>query len=275
MRSTTGWSRRGWLITLSVAGLAGLAGLSTAGLACSRSDQLREREALNVAAAMSLREAMARVERGYETANPEINVALNLAGSQALAAQILAGAATDVFVSADEAQMQRLVDADLADAAIEIASNRLVAIAARGSGLRLPEHLGRAGTKVVLAAPEVPAGAYARQALDRLSLRREVEANLVSEEDNVRAVVQKVSLGEADAGLVYATDVRAADPGSVTLIELPGAESIRATYVAAALRGARDLQRARAFVERLRGPEVQAIFAELGFGPIAAAQAST
>jgi molybdate transport system substrate-binding protein len=270
VRSTTGWSRRAWLVTLSVAGLG------AAGLACSRPGQLGERETLNVAAAMSLREVMARIERGYETAHPEINVALNLAGSQALAAQILAGAATDVFVSANQAQMQRLVDAGLADAAVEIASNRLVAIAARGSDLHLPKHLGRAGTKVVLAAPEVPAGAYARQALERLSLRREVEANVVSEEDNVRAVVQKVSLGEADAGIVYATDVRAADPGSVEVIELPGSESIRATYVAAALRGARDVARARAFVERLRGREVQAIFADLGFGPIAgSARAST
>ncbi|MEZ4381756.1 MAG: molybdate ABC transporter substrate-binding protein [Nannocystaceae bacterium] len=269
MRSTNGWSRRGWLTTL------GIAGLGAAGLACSRTEQFGEREELIVAAAMSLREVMARVERAYEAAHPEINVTLNLAGSQALAAQILAGAATDVFVSADRAQMQRLVDAELAEPAVEIASNRLVAIAARGSDMHQAKDLGRDGAKVVLAAPEVPAGAYARQALDRLGLRREVEANVVSEEDNVRAVVQKVSLGEADAGIVYATDVRAADPGSVARIELPGAESIRATYVAAALRRARDPSRARAFVERLRGAEAQAFFAELGFGPIAAAGQAT
>ncbi len=219
-----------------------------------------------VASAMSLSEVMSRIEAALEADDPALDVVLNLAGSQALAAQILAGAAADVFISANAAQLQRLVVAGLASEPRPIASNRLVAIAAIGSGLSRPQDLGRKGLKVVLAAPEVPVGAYSREALAKLGIEKPVLQNLVSEEENVRAVMHKVSLGEADAGIVYATDVRNAAPGSVLTIELPGAKEIRATYLASTVLGGPEPVRALAFVNHLLSAQAQTIFAEAGFG---------
>ncbi len=252
------WTRRAWL------GSAGGAALALVVVGCRRRDRSGR---LVVAAAMSLAEVMARIEAMAERGSPSVDVVLNLAGSQALAAQLLGGARADVFVSANAAQLQRVVDAGLAWPPQVIASNRLVAIVAKGSGLALPEELGRAGVKVVLAAPEVPAGAYAREALGRMGLREQVLGNLVSDEENVGAVVQRVSLGEADAGIVYATDVRAAPPGSVAVIELAEAEPVRANYLASPLRASERPEEAAGFIEMLLAPPAQAIFAELGFGP--------
>ena len=237
--------------------------LALLGLSCSKG---QNRASLLVASAMSLREVMSRIKAALEAEDSTLDVVLNLAGSQALAAQILAGAAADVFISANAVQLQRLVDAGLASEPRPIASNRLVAIAALGSGLLEPQDLGRKGLKVVLASPEVPVGAYSREALARLGIEEPVLKNLVSEEENVRAVMHKVSLGEADAGIVYATDVRNAAPDSVLTIELPGAEEIRATYLASAVQGGPEPLRALAFLDHLQSAQAQAIFAQAGFG---------
>jgi len=220
-----------------------------------------------IGAAMSLRECAPQIEAHYEAERPTVDVVMNLAGSQTLAAQILAGAAVDVFLSANAAQLQRLVAADLAGPPRAFASNHLVAIASLTSGLQSPADLGREGLKIVLAAPEVPAGAYAREALDLMGLREPVIRNLVSEEDNVRAILHKVRLGEADAGIVYATDLRAVPPGSVIAIDLAAARSIRATYYATVLRRSGEPERAAAFVDQLFTPATQRVLAEFGFGP--------
>lgn len=246
-----GWSRRSLL--------AGLA----AGLACGRAP--RGRAPLVVAAAMSLREVMATCERAFEADHPAIDVALNLAGSQVLAAQILEGAAIDVFLAADARQMDRVITAGLAGPSIAFAANRLVMIAAAASDLRAPAELARPGVQLVLAGPDVPAGAYARDALARLGIRDAALAGLVSEEDNVRAVVQKVSLGEADAGIVYATDVIAAPPGSLRVIELPEAASIRALYYAAVIRSSPQKDAAEAFVDALQGPACRQALVAAGY----------
>ncbi len=256
------WSRRAWLGGAGASGLGLLLGGALGGCRGGAPG-----EVLNVAAAMSLAEAMGRIEALAESEEPGTDVVLNLAGSQALAAQLLAGARADVFVSANAVQLQRVVDAGLAEPPQVIASNRLVAIVAQGSGIVRPAQLGDGGVKVVLAAPEVPAGVYAREALGMMGLRRAVLDNLVSDEENVRAVVQRVSLGEADAGIVYATDVRAAAPGSVEVIELPEVASIRARYLASPLRDSKGPAKAAAWVAMLRASPAQAIFAELGFGP--------
>ncbi|MCA9638257.1 MAG: molybdate ABC transporter substrate-binding protein, partial [Myxococcales bacterium] len=144
-------TRRRWL-----AAALGLA------LGCRRSSS--GRRPLTVAAAMSLSEALTAIARDFEGAHPEVELLLDLAGSQALAAQILAGAAVDVFVSADLAQLQRVVDAGLAEAPTTIAANRLVVIAGSEVALAEAADLAAAERKVVLCAPEVPAGAYARAA---------------------------------------------------------------------------------------------------------------
>ena len=233
-----------------------------AALACGRPGA--RREALVVAAAMSLREVMEACERGFEAEHPGVDVVLNLAGSQALAAQILEGAAVDVFLSADARQMDRVVAAGLAGPSVAFAANRLVVIATPQSGLWSPAELGRPGLKVVLAGPQVPAGAYAREALGRLGVREAALANLVSEEEDVRGVIHKVRAGEADAGIVYATDVAAA-PGSLAVIELPEAAAVRALYYAAVIRSSRQAALAQAVVDDLQGPRCRAALTAAGF----------
>lgn len=249
------WSRR--------RALAGLGAGLAAALACGRAP--RGKTSLIVAAAMSLREVMVACERAFEADHPGIDVIQNLAGSQALAAQILEGAAVDVFLAADARQMDRVVAAGLAGPSIAFAANRLVMIAAAASDLQAPQDLARPGVQLVLAGPEVPAGAYAREALGRLGLREAALAGLVSEEEDVRGVVHKVSLGEADAGIVYATDVVAAPPGSLRVIELPQAASIRALYYAAVIRSSAQKDAAEAFVAALQGPAAREALLAAGF----------
>ncbi|MEZ4448256.1 MAG: molybdate ABC transporter substrate-binding protein [Nannocystaceae bacterium] len=220
---------------------------------------------LVVAAAMSLREVMAACERDFEAEHRGVDVVLNLAGSQTLAAQILEGAPVDVFLSADAAQMDRVVAAKLTGSSVAFAANRLVIIATPSSGVEAPADLTRPNLHLVLAGPSVPAGAYAREALGRLGIRDDALAGLVSDEENVRAVVHKVSLGEADAGIVYATDVAAAPSGSLRVIELPEAASIRALYYAAVLRASKEPALAEAFVASLMAPAAREALAAAGF----------
>src|SRR6266699_4443683 len=160
---------------------------------------------IKVFAAASLTAAFNKIGQDYTAANPDTKVTFNFAGSQALATQIQRSAPADVFASADTTNMGKV--ASLVGTPQNFASNLLRIVVAKGnpkaikglSGLSNPD------LKVVLAAPEVPAGRYAQQAL----AAQHVTVKPVSLEDNVKAVVTKVSLGEADAGIVYVTDVTA------------------------------------------------------------------
>jgi len=173
---------------------------------------------LTVYAAASLTDAFRDLGRTLEAAHPGLTVRFNFAGSQQLALQIEQGAPADVFASADQRWMSYAAEKGLvAGESAIFARNRLVAIVPRTNPARiggLPD-LARRGTKVVVAAEAVPAGKYSREALEKLSTApgfppeyaRRVLANVVSQEENVKAVVAKVQLGEADAGLVYRSDV--------------------------------------------------------------------
>ena len=163
---------------------------------------------LRVLAAASLTEAFTELARAFEAAHPDVDVTLSFAASSALTEQIIRGAPADVFASADQTTMDRVVGTGNAAEPRIIARNRLALLVEKGNpkGIRSLADLARPGVVLVLCAPEVPCGRFAAAALARDA----PGARPASLEDNVKAVASKVILGEADAGIVYVTDVKAA-----------------------------------------------------------------
>jgi molybdate transport system substrate-binding protein len=233
---------------------------------------------ITVNAAASLREAFEAAAPEF-TKNTSIAVTFNFGGSDALSAQIAQGAPVDVFASANEAQMQKLASAGLllAPAAI-FARNRLVVVAPNvpGNTIESLRDLATPGTRVVLAAPSVPVGDYARRAFAKVAghngfaadFAAAVEKNVVSNEIDVKAVVTKIALDEGDAGIVYATDVTPALADKVKVVPLPADAAVEAKYPIAAVRASHDPDAARAFVAFVLGPQGQAALRERRFlGP--------
>jgi molybdate transport system substrate-binding protein len=184
---------------------------------------------------------------------------LQLAGSQDLRLQIENGAAADVFASADEEQMRRLGDLALEPAIF--AHNEPVLIAPRDNpaGLREFADLPKA-RRIVLGVPEVPIGAYSIRILAAANL--DVSARVVSRELNVRQVLAKVQLGEADAGIVYRTDAR-----DVQVITIPPKFNVTAAYPIAAIKRSRHAPLARRYLELVRSPAGREALAHFGFAP--------
>jgi molybdate transport system substrate-binding protein len=230
---------------------------------------------ITVFAAASLREAFSAAAPAFK-AKTGFDVVFNFGGSDALETQIAAGAPADVFASADQTQMQKAVDAGLLAGDPQVfARNRLVVIVPKdnpGKIARLGD-LARSGVKVVLAAPSVPVGNYARIAFANLAkvppygsdFEGRVEANVVSNETDVKAVAAKVSLGEADAGVVYATDVTPALANSVQIIAFPDDSAPQAVYPIAVVRASQHADAARAFVSFLLSPEGRGYLRTRGF----------
>jgi molybdate transport system substrate-binding protein len=242
-------------------GLLLLAGFALS--ACAREGAGQE---LRVSAAMSLKEALVGLESGFEARHPGVDVVFNFAGSQILAGQIEEGAPVDVFAAADEPQMQRAIASGRVGPARRFARNRLVLITSlEAAGILGVADLGRPGLRLVLAGPSVPVGVYARAALQQLGFADAALANVVSNEENVRGVVGKVSAGEADAGIVYATDVTPAVAGK--LRTLPLAVDVSPVYEVAVLKDSSHAALAEAFVAELQGASGQAALAKYGFLP--------
>lgn len=217
-----------------------------------------------VLAAASLTESFNRIGAQFQRRYPEASVAFNFGSSSTLAAQILEQGGADVFASADQENMQRIAAGGLlAEPARVFARNRLQIVVEKGNpkGVRTLRDLARPGLKVALAAPQVPAGRYAAQALSRAG----VTVKPVSLEEDVKAALSKVVLGEADAGIVYVSDVSSA-AGKVEGIDIPDAQDVLATYPAGVVRGGSATGTGRAFV--LLSPEAQAVLRGNGFlGP--------
>ncbi len=230
---------------------------------------------LVVFAAASLTNAFTEMGRNFEAANPGTAISFNFAGSQALQTQIEQGAPADVFASAGQTQMDALVTDNLVaqDASRQFLKNKLVVILPKDNpvGLATLEDLARPGIKLVLAADTVPAGKYALQALDLMDVKygngykTKVLANIVSNEDNVKQVVAKVQLGEADAGIVYTSDAVAA-PELMT-IEIPADLNVIAKYPIAPLLKSKNVDLARAFISYVLSADGQAILQKWGFAP--------
>jgi molybdate transport system substrate-binding protein len=237
------------------------------------SDNASVSKTLNVFAAASLSNAFPEIGRDFEAANPGTTVSFNFAGSQALRTQIEEGAPADVFASANKTEMDALITDNLVapDAPRQFLSNKLVVIlpANNPAGLEKLADLTRPGIKLVLAAEEVPVGKYARQALDNMNnqfgndFKDKVLANVASNEDNVKQVVAKVQLGEADAGIVYTSDAVAAP--DLKTIEIPAGLNVIAQYPIAPLVKSENNELAKAFITYLLSPDGQAVLQKWGF----------
>jgi molybdate transport system substrate-binding protein len=216
---------------------------------------------IKVFAAASLTAAFTELGRRYSAAQGT-KVTFNFAGSQALATQIGQGAPADVFASADLDNMAKVKD--LVGTPQSFASNRLAIVVEQGNprGIRTLDDLAGGDVKVVLAAREVPAGRYAKQVLDRAG----VKVTPVSQEDNVKAVVAKVSLGEADAGIVYVTDV-AAGGARVEGVDIPREQNVVATYPIATVKAGKAQDAAQAFMDLVLSGQGQEVLHRYGFLP--------
>ena len=220
---------------------------------------------ITIFAASSLTAAYTAISNDFQTTHPGSRVKVIPGGSSTLAAQIQQGAIGDVFASADQPNMQKLVDAGLVAGSPSIfAHNRLEIVIGAGN----PKHitglsdLAHSGLVVVLCAPAVPCGRYATQALQKAG----VTVKPASQETDVKAVVSKVALGEADAGIVYVTDVKAAS-AAVQGVEIPAGQNVVADYPVAVLKDSQNVPLAKAFVSYLLGAGQQTL-ARYGFtGP--------
>ena len=238
---------------------------------------------LNVFAAASLTEAFRDLGQMLEARQPGLTVRFNFAGSQQLALQIEQGAPADVFASADQRWMDEMTQkGGVAGGAPIFARNRLVVIVPRTNPARinaLPD-LVRRGTKIVIAAEAVPVGRYSREALQKLASAkgypdnydRRVLANVVSQEENVKSVVSKIQLGEADAGFVYRSDVTPAAARYVRVIDIPDESNVVAEYPIAVLKSAPNPDAARQFVALVRSDSGQRVLRQHGLIPAPLAQ---
>ena len=231
---------------------------------------------LTIFGAASLKGALEKAKPAYEASHPGITLTLSTDSSAVLEAQIEQGAPADVFLSADASNPRKLVDGEYASGdAVDFAGNELTIIVPvdNPAGVTSAADLARSGLKVIAAGDGVPITTYAGQLVDNLAAEpgfppgfaAAYAANIVSKEDNVKAVVAKIELGEGDAGIVYVTD--AAASSKVTTIDVPDAANVRATYAGVVVKASPNQEAAKAFLDWFAGPDGRAILASFGFLP--------
>jgi molybdate transport system substrate-binding protein len=232
---------------------------------------------VTVFAASSLTNAFTEMSQSYESQAPNVKVVTNFAASSQLATQLIEGAAADVYASADQEQMSQASNAGrISGQPIIFATNHLVIIvpADNPGGVERIGDIAKPGLKLVLAAPGVPVRVYTDQALAALDSRgvygadfaSRVYANLASEEQNVRQVSAKVALGEADAGIVYTSDVTPDIAGQVRQFEIPDWANPLAKYPIALVANAPHKSGGQGFIQFVLSSQGQAILSQWGFG---------
>jgi molybdate transport system substrate-binding protein len=218
-----------------------------------------------VFAATSLRDAFDKIGAQFEAANPGTTVKFNYNGSSSLATSINQGAPADVFASAAPSNMKTVTDAGEASGTPKVFTKNTGEIMVEKGN---PKHitsvsdLANPAVKVVVCAPEVPCGQVATAIFKNAG----VTVKPVSQETNVGGVVTKVTLGEADAGIVYVTDVKA-NAGKATGVTIPASQNDVTDYPIAELKGAPNAAGAAAFISYVLGPQGQAVLASFGFQP--------
>jgi molybdate transport system substrate-binding protein len=217
---------------------------------------------LDVFAAASLTGAFTTAKTTLTGSNPGLNLTYNFAGSNALVAQIIQGAPADVFASADTKNMQKLVDAGLVDQPVTFAKNKLEIAVAAGNPKNIQglADLAKPGVAVVLEAVGVPAGDYTRQVLAAKSLT----VTPKSLELDVKSALAKVTSGEADATVVYVTDVSAGGP-KVVGVAVPDADQPAISYPIAVVKATKNRASAQAFVASAVSGDVQKALEAAGF----------
>ncbi len=236
---------------------------------------------LTVFAAASLTAPFSEIGKKFEAANPGVTVTFSFAGSQQLAQQIGQGAPADVFASASRGAIAPVIQSGAIVSGTEqiFARNRLVVIYPKDNPAKVAAltDLAKPGLKLVLAAKAVPVGQYALDFLGKASKLPEYTAsysptvlsNVVSYEDNVKAVLNKVALGEADAGIVYTSDVSGDVAQQVGAVEIPDGINIIASYPIGTLKASAQSELAKRFVAYVLGPEGQAVLTKYGFISVA------
>lgn len=234
---------------------------------------------LTVMAAASMTEVFSDLAVEFEAQNPGINVEFNFAGSQQLVQQLASGARADVFASANRKQMDAGVEGGRIDrrTVFPFARNKLVIIQPADNPAKIasPGDLARPGVKILLASPEVPVGAYTLEFLEKasqpsalgLDFKEKVLANVVSYETSVKPVVVKVGLGEADAGIVYATDLTPANRDELASVEIPDDLNVIAEYYIAPVADG-DQALARMWIELIRSRSAEELLQKYGFQPV-------
>jgi molybdate transport system substrate-binding protein len=216
-----------------------------------------------VFAAASLTESFNELKAMFEEAHPAATITLNFGSSSGLAAQIIEQGGADIFASADQVNMQKVSGAGLVEGEPEIfARNKLEIIVAPDNPKRIRglADLAQPDLKVVLGAAQVPVGRYGREALDKAG----VKVRPVSEAVDVKGVVGPVTLGEADAGIVYASDVKAAG-SKASGVEIPEEQNVIAEYPIALIKDSPNARAGRAFLELVRSDEGTQVLADHGF----------
>ncbi|GAA3351884.1 molybdate ABC transporter substrate-binding protein [Amorphoplanes nipponensis] len=257
------WAAVAAAALLATAGCAGGENDAAGGGASPGSGGARGSGPVTVLAAASLTESFTAIGTRFEQLNPALDVTFSFGGSSGLAQQIVSGAPADVFAAASPATMRTVTDAgDAVGAPVTFARNQLVIAVAKGNprGLTSLSALAGPGVKVALCAEPVPCGAAASKALDAAGVR----LTPVTLEQDVRAALAKVKLGEVDAALVYRTDAGAA-AADVDGVEFPESAGAVNDYPIVALRDAPNPAGAAAFVAFVRTPEAQQILADAGF----------
>jgi molybdate transport system substrate-binding protein len=236
---------------------------------------------LTVFAAASLTDAFNAAKEGFETLYPHVTVVYNFGASNALAQQLVEGAPADLFASANSAQMNVAIEGGrvISGTTRTFVRNRLVVIVPTGNPgeVQTLQDLARPGLLVVLAAAEVPVGQYSLDFLDKAAqdptfgatFKDAVLANVASYEENVRAVLTKIVLGEGDAGIVYTSDLTGDAADQVERLDIPDALNTIASYPIGMVQDSDQAEMAQTFVDYILSPEGQAVLAEYGFIPAA------
>jgi molybdate transport system substrate-binding protein len=233
---------------------------------------------ITVLAASSLTEAFNQEAAAFQKAHPGVAVKFSFGGSPTLVTQLDQGAPADVLATADEKNMKAATDKALVAPATSFVRNRLVIAVPKSNPAQIasPNDLAKPNLKLVLAAKGVPVGDYARQSLKNMEadaafgagFSDKVLKNLVSEEPNVKSVVSKIQLGEADAGIVYKTDITAGVAGDVSAVEISDSFNVIASYPIAITSKAGNPALAAAFIDFMLSTEGQKVLADSGFEPV-------
>jgi molybdate transport system substrate-binding protein len=231
---------------------------------------------LTIFGAASLKAALDRIKVAWEATNPGSTLTISTDSSAALETQIEQGAPADVFLSADTSNPKKLTDASLTDGpAVDFAGNVLTIVVPPGNpaNIESPADLAKPGVKIIAASDDVPISKYARQVVAKLAnmpdatpgFEAAYAANVISKEDNVKAVIAKIELGEGDAGIVYGTDAKAST--RVSTIAIPADVNVPATYAGIVVKGSAHPTVAHAFLGWLAGADGQAVLRTFGFLP--------
>lgn len=236
---------------------------------CSNNNDSKE---LVIFAASSLTEVVEDLKELYINEHEDIDISINLAGSNTLAKQIKNGAKADIFISANEKSCIQLEENDYIEKMEQIATNKMIIAVSNNSQVDIQqlEDLARP-CSIVLANENVPAGIYAQEILHKLNkvygdnYKENVIENVVSYESNVRQVMTKVSIGEADAAIVYVTDITDEVKEKVKLIEIPNENNILCTYWSAIIKQKNQSEELEQFYNLVLSDEGKEIFSKHGF----------